>query len=195
MNIISVVNPKWIDEAKTGILLMVQFDGFPEPIPFVASPTDPEPHGIELYNRSIAEEFGIIAPVDPIVVAVVEVIPETFAKAFHAKMGEIKTAQTKAISVLLGTHATNLSNIQAKIARVSMVAHEIRSNPIPYCGTPFCGAVLPSTTTEVLDVVGKYLTAKVIESNAIDLIVIKYNALLNQLSATTTVEEIGLIIV
>lgn len=195
MDIISVVDPKWIDAAQTGIFLTVLFGGFKDAIPFVASPSDPEPHGIELYNRAIAGEFGVIALADPIIIPVVEVIPETFTKVFHTKLGEIKTAQSKAIAVLLGTHASNLSNIQAKIARVSVVAQEIRNNPVAYYGTSFGGAILPSTSAEVLDVVNKYLTSKVIESNAIDSIVIKYNALLNQLSATMTNEEVALIIV
>lgn len=33
-----------------------------EPVPFTASPDDPEPHGVELYNRARAGEFGEIAP-------------------------------------------------------------------------------------------------------------------------------------
>lgn len=33
-----------------------------EPVPFTASPDDPEPHGVELYNRAMAREFGEIAP-------------------------------------------------------------------------------------------------------------------------------------
>lgn len=33
-----------------------------EPLQFTASPNDCEPHGVELYNRAIAGEFGPIAP-------------------------------------------------------------------------------------------------------------------------------------
>lgn len=33
-----------------------------EPVPFTASPDDTEPHGVELYNRAMAGEFGEIAP-------------------------------------------------------------------------------------------------------------------------------------
>jgi hypothetical protein len=33
-----------------------------EPVPFTASPNDSEPHGVDLYNRAIAGEFGPVAP-------------------------------------------------------------------------------------------------------------------------------------
>lgn len=33
-----------------------------EPVPFTASPDDSEPHGVELYERAMAGEFGPIAP-------------------------------------------------------------------------------------------------------------------------------------
>ena len=33
-----------------------------EPVPFTASPDDSAPHGVELYNRAMAGEFGSIAP-------------------------------------------------------------------------------------------------------------------------------------
>lgn len=33
-----------------------------EPVPFTASPDDSEPHGVELYNRAMAGEFGEISP-------------------------------------------------------------------------------------------------------------------------------------
>jgi hypothetical protein len=50
------------------IALMVKFAEFNDEMPFGATPYDPMPHGVELYNRAKAGEFGEIAPfVDPMV--------------------------------------------------------------------------------------------------------------------------------
>ena len=42
------------------ISLQVKFEEFAEELPFGANAHDPMPHGVELYNRSVAGEFGEI---------------------------------------------------------------------------------------------------------------------------------------
>lgn len=49
------------DHLEDGPSAQVIFDPM-EPVPFTASPNDCEPHGVELYNRAMAGEFGHIAP-------------------------------------------------------------------------------------------------------------------------------------
>lgn len=192
MNIISATDPKWIDEAKTGIFLTVLFDEFPDPIQFVASLMDIEPHGIELYNRAIAGEFGLVSLADPVVPAPGPPVP-TFSEVFHAKMKSLKDLRTKEIAVSLGTHVNNLNNVESKISRVTTMAQEIRYNPSAFYGTTFNGTVLGSKDVDVLSVVGTYLAARVAESNAIDVITKKYNVLLVALSECTTIDEVNLI--
>jgi len=47
----------------TSINLEVMFEEFGDTwLSFTAMPTDPEPHGVEIYNRAKAGEFGAIAP-------------------------------------------------------------------------------------------------------------------------------------
>jgi hypothetical protein len=55
-------NPIYTSEDGQTIDLRVKFYEFAEEVPFGATPFDPMPHGIELYNRAKAGEFGPIAP-------------------------------------------------------------------------------------------------------------------------------------
>ena len=65
MNLISASNPVWANEANTAIDVMAQFDTFPSPIPFTASPTDTTSYGPDIYSRAVAGEFGVVAPYVP----------------------------------------------------------------------------------------------------------------------------------
>jgi hypothetical protein len=58
-------NPVYLNEEKTFINLIVKFEEFAEEMPFGASSNDPEPHGVDLYNRAVAGEFGEVAPYVP----------------------------------------------------------------------------------------------------------------------------------
>lgn len=71
--IISARQPRWADQAHTAIVLLVIFAEteatFGE-MPFAASPDDPEPHGVELYQRALAGEFGeVLEPTEDMVLA------------------------------------------------------------------------------------------------------------------------------
>ena len=65
MNIVSCHSPKWASAEHTNIVVYITVSGLGE-IPFGASKADPEPHGVDLYNRCIAGEFGEIAEYTPI---------------------------------------------------------------------------------------------------------------------------------
>ena len=41
------------------------FEEFDEELPFTATSYDPMPHGVDLYNRAKAGEFGVIAEYVP----------------------------------------------------------------------------------------------------------------------------------
>jgi len=53
-------NPVRHDEHR--ISLTVKFAEFNEEHPFLATSFDPEPHGVAIYNRAVAGEFGAVAP-------------------------------------------------------------------------------------------------------------------------------------
>ena len=59
-------NPIWNDNSGQSIHLTVKWEEFNEEHPFSACSYDPMPHGVDLYNRAKAGEFGEILPwVDP----------------------------------------------------------------------------------------------------------------------------------
>lgn len=63
-----VQNPVWADKEHTIINCEVNFNSLPEEfVSFTASSTDSEPHGVEIYNKCIAGDFGVIADYTPIV--------------------------------------------------------------------------------------------------------------------------------
>jgi len=66
--LISATNPIYKSEDQQQINLTVEFAEFPnEPMQFNATSFDTEPHGVDLYNRAKAGEFGevgaYVAPV------------------------------------------------------------------------------------------------------------------------------------
>ena len=62
----SAQNPVWANFAQTLIDLEVDFDELDDVfVPFTADPNDPEAHGVDLYNRAVAGEFGAVGAFVP----------------------------------------------------------------------------------------------------------------------------------
>lgn len=61
---------QWADAEHTHILMWVKFEKFNEYLPFGANPNDSEAHGVELFNRAVAGDFGpiveYVAPVEEV---------------------------------------------------------------------------------------------------------------------------------
>lgn len=55
-------DPIYNNEEGTAIFLIVKWEEFVEEMPFGADTWDPEPWGVDLYNRAKAGEFGPVAP-------------------------------------------------------------------------------------------------------------------------------------
>ena len=55
-------DPIWNNEEGTAIVLTVKWKEFNEEMPFGACSFDAEPHGVDIFNRAKAEEFGSVAP-------------------------------------------------------------------------------------------------------------------------------------
>lgn len=55
-------NPIQNNAEGTSILLTVKWEEFVEELPFGATSFDPEPWGVDLFNRAKAGEFGVVAP-------------------------------------------------------------------------------------------------------------------------------------
>lgn len=58
--VISVREPKWADEQKTRIACKVTFSHIKQELDFIAIPIDLDDHGVEIFQRCIAGEFGKI---------------------------------------------------------------------------------------------------------------------------------------
>jgi len=58
-------NPVWNSNDEQQIHLIVRFKEINEELPFNATSFDTEPHGIDLFNRAKAKEFGEITPYAP----------------------------------------------------------------------------------------------------------------------------------
>ena len=67
-------NCVWTNEEHTAINMIVKFVEIPEELPFLATPYDPMPYGVELFNNAVAGDYGPIAPYVP---PVLENIPTT----------------------------------------------------------------------------------------------------------------------
>ena len=64
-NVSNPHSPVWANEAHTIIDLTVTIDGFEGEHAFTAMPSDPEPHGVELFNDAVAGVFGPIGDYVP----------------------------------------------------------------------------------------------------------------------------------
>lgn len=53
-------SPKWIDSTHTAIDLFITFDELGE-VPFRATPNDIETHGVDIFNKAVAGDFGPVA--------------------------------------------------------------------------------------------------------------------------------------
>lgn len=63
IQLLAASNPRYRNAAGTRILLDCEFSHFPgEIMPFIASQTDVEAHGRDIYARAVAGEFGPVAP-------------------------------------------------------------------------------------------------------------------------------------
>ena len=55
-------NPVYVNTKETGIELIVKWKEFFEEHPFTAATYDIHQHGVDLYNRAKAGEFGEVSP-------------------------------------------------------------------------------------------------------------------------------------
>lgn len=113
MNTVSSArNPRWADQAHTSIVLWVVFEETKElygEVPFAASADDPEPHGVDLFNRAIAGEFGeILEPTEDMVMAHVMIMRGGYSagatEKINALANELDTLQD-AVALGLATES------------------------------------------------------------------------------------------
>jgi hypothetical protein len=68
MNVISVSKPVYSSADNSSIDCLVQFDVFPNPLPFNASPKDTTDYGKQIYADCVAGKYGPIGAYVPTVI-------------------------------------------------------------------------------------------------------------------------------
>ena len=58
-------NPVWQNAEHNSIFLIVKFEEMLEELPFGATPFDPMPYGVELFNNAVAGQYGEISEYVP----------------------------------------------------------------------------------------------------------------------------------
>ena len=132
MIIETVTSPKWMNESNTLIECQVKFAEFAEILPFGASASDSEAHGVEIFNRCVAQEFGAIAaytgPSDAQIAAdeaaqQVEAAAQradiTAAKSY-AKLTALKNMTPAQVQTWVDNNVTNLAEAQDAIKTLAV---------------------------------------------------------------------------
>jgi hypothetical protein len=122
--VLSANNPRWTDQAHSAIVLNVIFEQTKETIgeqPFAASPNDSEPHGVELFERAKAGEFGEVQePTREMILALVMCMRTDRAASATQKVNELLMAvevlQDTIAAGLAGDEADELPARQAEVA-------------------------------------------------------------------------------
>lgn len=84
MEYTTVENPAWSNTEASTIDCNVVFTGRNGAIRFTASAHDVEPHGVQIFNRCVAGDFGLIAAYVPMEVSPKEV--SLSAEAFYSML-------------------------------------------------------------------------------------------------------------
>ncbi|WP_122411064.1 phage tail protein [Pseudomonas viridiflava] len=91
--VLSARDPRWSDLAHTSIEMWVLFEELKDvygEVPFAASPKDSEPHGVDLFNRAVAGEFGeVLEPTEQTVLTLVTLQREAFSATATARINEL----------------------------------------------------------------------------------------------------------
>lgn len=58
-------NCVWDNAEHTAINMIVKFEEIAEELPFLATPYDPMPYGVELFNNAVNGDYGTIDPYVP----------------------------------------------------------------------------------------------------------------------------------
>ncbi|MGI0525737.1 hypothetical protein [Rhizobium giardinii] len=65
VTVLSIRSPRWADAQHTAIDCWARFDHIDEEVPFTARASDVEPHGVDIFIRCAAGEFGDIQEYEP----------------------------------------------------------------------------------------------------------------------------------
>lgn len=122
--VISAREPRWADQAHSAIVLLVLFEetqAIYGEMPFAASPDDPEPHGVALYQRALSGEFGeVLEPTKDMVQAQVMCQRVGLSSSATARVNELAASLDTlqdAIRLKMATdeQVDSLSAVQAEL--------------------------------------------------------------------------------
>lgn len=89
----NVTNIKWASNNNDSIVADVEFEGVGV-IPFTATSGDPEPHGVEIYNRCVAGDFGDIASYTDLPAEITQAVTMRQARLALLSEGHLESVET-----------------------------------------------------------------------------------------------------
>ncbi len=82
MQLNNIHSPVWADQAHSGVLVTCDAPEIGETsMPFLAMPNDSEAHGVDVYTRAVAGEFGVIADFVPLAAPLAAISPRQIRQA------------------------------------------------------------------------------------------------------------------
>lgn len=175
MNIISARNPSY--NADGTITLLVTFDSLGE-VPFNASPTDIEPHGVAIYNEAVAGTFG---PVAPYVV--------TLAEAQAAQIAIINAACQTALNAITAPYPA--SEIATWPQQYAESLAYTANNTAP---TPMLSSIAAASSQTVAALAASVITKATAYQAVSGAAIGKRQAMTAKINAATTVAAVQAII-
>ncbi|WP_345815247.1 hypothetical protein AAGS40_23160 [Paraburkholderia sp. PREW-6R] len=114
MNYTTVTNPVYGSADGSCIACMVQFDGFAEPVQFLAVRDDPVQHGAEIFADLAAGKYGPVGAY----VAPALTPEQQYAAAISAGLS-VRSSSVPALEGTYGVSAEDVSNIAAEAQFIS----------------------------------------------------------------------------
>lgn len=110
--------------------------------------------------------------------------------AIRTKIDHIIEERQKDIAILRGTTLKNLNHYEAKIYRLTSIAQEMRTNCRKFHKLTFDGKILPDNDEEIIEIAENFISEQISISQKIESVILKYDALLLQVAACETPQEV-----
>lgn len=138
LTIISVEDLKWAREDHSCIDLLVQFEQFSEKTPYTATPEDDTEHGIELWSKANAGDYGEIveyvvpAPIVPEEISPAQLFLQLNALGFITTQEALDAATAGKVPAAIDAIFSTLPANEALAARVrwARMTTCLRSDPL-----------------------------------------------------------------
>jgi hypothetical protein len=142
MDYSNVTNPVYGDASNKTIKCLVEFAGFPDPLPFTATAEDPEAHGGEIYAELVAGKYGAVgAYVAPAIPAEVQ-----YSNALGLGL-QVTSTSTKALNGNYSVQDSDIAAINAQAQYITLYGQFTAGATQPWPDTSLALHVFNDTAT------------------------------------------------